>query len=155
MNDFKRVFSARSATANDSYFRVLAELQKIIPDQMWLVSLEPSDVMPQPPKKVVAVNPDESGMGDGGEQSSQGANDPNRDQREIKYIILKGYTISVRNTLDPGKGGTVHENYLRKFRDALKNNPVFKEESRLDTNKESGNLTGFDIVLELKETLRK
>ena len=157
MNDFKRVFSARSATANDSYFRVIAELQKIIPDQMWLVSLEPSDVMPQPPKKVVAVNPDEAGMGmdSGGEQPPQGANDPNRDQREIKYIILKGYTISVRNSLDPRKNASVHENYLRKFRDALKNNPVFKEESRLDTNKESGNLTGFDIVLELKETLRK
>ena len=156
MNDFKNVFNARSATSSQSYFRVIAELQRIIPDQMWLVSMEPSDVMPPQPKSVAAaVSEDGSGdTGSGSEQNNAAANAV-RDQREIKYIILKGYTISVRNTLNPVKNTSVRENYLRHFRDALKNNPVFKEESFLYANKESGNLTGFDIVLELKETLRK
>ncbi len=156
MNDFKNVFNARSATSSQSYFRVIAELQRIIPDQMWLVSMEPSDVMPPQPKSVAAAGPEEGSgdTGSGSEQNNAAANAV-RDQREIKYIILKGYTISVRNTLNPVKNTSVRENYLRHFRDALKNNPVFKEESFLYANKESGNLTGFDIVLELKETLRK
>ena len=96
-------------------------------------------------------------MGDTANQT--GKVDPYRDQREIKYIVLKGYAIGVKNTLNPQKGGIVQQDYLRQFRTALKNSEVFKEENRLYTNTNnynmSGNLNGFDIVLELKETLRK
>ena len=152
-NDFKRVFEARSGVSKDSYFRVLAELQRLIPDQMWLVSLEPSDVLPPEPKKALVKGPEED-MGGGEEQTQTNALDPNRDQREIKYIILKGYAINVKNTLAPAAGSNAPD-YLRQFRDALKTSEVFKEESRLYTNNSSGNLNGFDIVLELKDTLRK
>lgn len=153
-NDFKRIFELRSANAKESYFKVLAELQRLIPDQMWLVSLEPSDVLPPEPKKKVQVSSSEEDMGGGDEQQNNaGKANPYRDQREIKYIILKGYAIDVKNSLNPVKG--MEQNYLRQFRNALKNSEIFKEESRLYTNNVSGNLNGFDIVLELKETLRK
>ena len=63
--------------------------------------------------------------------------------------------ISVKNTLRPVKGAYSDVNYLRQFRNALKDSKVFKADSRLYTNKTTGNLTGFDIILELQETLRK
>ena len=158
LKEYTRVFEARSGVKKEGYFRVLSELQKIMPDQMWLVSLEPSDIRPPEPKNNVSATSSDD-MGGGSGDGNSGKFDPvahaRRDQREIKYLILKGYTISVKNTLKPVKGAAADVNYLRQFRNALKNNPVFKEESHLYTNKTSGNLTGFDIILELKETLRK
>lgn len=158
LKDYTRVFEARSGVKKEGYFRILAELQRIMPDQMWLVSLEPSDILPPEPKTNVAASSDDMG---GGDNTNSNQNfDPvahaNRDQREIKYLILKGYTISVKNTLKPVKGANADVvKYLRQFRNALKNSTVFKAESRLYTNKTSGNLTGFDLILELQETLRK
>ena len=155
-NEFKRVFDSRTGKAKDSYFAVLAELQRIIPDQMWLVSIEPYDTNPPQPKSGTAVKSAEEAEYGGEEQNTAAVVDNStKDQREVKYLLLKGYTISVKNTLEPVKGSPVHENYLRKFRESLKNSAVFKEESRLDKNTESGNLTSFEIVLELKETIRK
>ena len=155
-NEFKRVFDSRTGKAKDSYFAVLAELQRIIPDQMWLVSIEPYDTNPPQPKSGAAVRSAEEAEYSGEEQNTAAVVDNStKDQREVKFLLLKGYTISVKNTLEPVKGSPVHENYLRKFRENLKNSAVFKEESRLDKNTESGNLTSFEIVLELKETIRK
>ena len=153
MNDFKRVFQSRSGALDGGYIKVLAELQRIMPDQMWLVSLEPSDILPPEPVAKVDTSDNQQGGGSGGQQFDPVAH-ANRDQREIKHLLLKGYTISARNTLSP-KAGRDEENYLRKFRDALKTSSVFKEESRLYTNRETGNLTAFYIILDLKETLRK
>ena len=157
LNDYARVFHTRSGVRKEGFFRILTELQRIMPDQMWLVSLEPSDIIPPEPKNNMAASND--GMGGGSGESGGQKFDPvahaNRDQREIKYLILKGYTISVKNTLRPVKGAYPDVNYLRQFRNALKDSKVFKAESRLYTNKTTGNLTGFDIILELQETLRK
>ena len=131
-------------------------IQRIIPDQMWLVSIEPYDTNPPQPKSGTAVKSAEEAEYGGEEQNTAAVVDNStKDQREVKFLLLKGYTISVKNTLEPVKGSLVHENYLRKFRESLKNSAVFKEESRLDKNTESGNLTSFEIVLELKETIRK
>ena len=154
MNDFKRVFQSRSGSAPNSYIKVLTELQRIMPDQMWLVSLEPSDILPPEPVAKVTAEGAQRGEGSGTASAFDPVAHANRDQREIKYLLLRGYTISARNTLAP-KAGRMEENYLRKFRNALKNNPIFKEESRLDKNSETENLTEFNIILELKETLRK
>ena len=77
----------------------------------------------------------------------------NRDQREVKFLILKGYTTSAKNTLNPQRDSSV--DYLRKFFAKLKDNDIFKPEYRLYTNEKVGNLTGFYIILELKETIRK
>ena len=153
MNDFKRIFQSRSGALDGGYVKVLAELQRIMPDQMWLISLEPSDILPPEPVQRNAAQGENQGEVSSSSQFDAAAH-ARRDQREIKYILLKGYTISARNTLTP-KPGAREENYLRKFRDALKNSPVFKEESRLYENRETENLTEFNIILELKETLRK
>ena len=68
-------------------------------------------------------------------------------------LILKGYTISTKNSLSPVKGAET--DYLRRFFERVKTSQVFKEEYNLYTNERTGNLTGFYVVLELKETIRK
>ena len=155
---FKRVFASRQNSKNGGYIRVLSELQRTMPDQMWLVSLEPSDICPPEPKKQIqAAAAAEDGMGGEGSANNSANFDPvahfNRDQREVKFLILKGYTISARNTRNPQSDSSV--DYLRKFFATLQNSEIFKPEYRLYTNQKAGNLTGFYIILELKETIRK
>lgn len=151
MNELTGMFTARTA-----YGKVLNELQRIVPDMMWLVSIVPSDVMPPEPKLTVAAA---ASSNSGGAENTSNAYDPQkellRDQREIKYLILKGYTISVQNTLNPDKKRIQERNWLREFRNNLEKSPIFNGQGKLYENRESGNLTGFYIILELKEPLRK
>ena len=149
----KRVFDSRANNFQGGYFRVLAELQRIMPDQMWLISLEPSDVRPPEPRKQISSNSDEGGSGETPAGTFDALANSLRDQREVKYLILKGYTISTKNSLSPVKGAET--DYLRRFFERVKTSQVFKEEYNLYTNERTGNLTGFYVVLELKETIRK
>ena len=142
--------------ARTSYAKVLNELQRAVPDMMWLVSVVPSDVMPPSPKMAGAAGTENS---DGGENNNAQGYDPAkellRDQREIKYLVLRGYAVSVRNTAAPEKGRIQERNWLREFRQNIEKSPLFNGQGKLYENRESGNLTGFYIVLELKEPLRK
>lgn len=153
--NFKRVFNARSGNFEKGYFRVLAELQRIMPDQMWLVSLEPSDTLPPEPKKQLSSSDTDDMRG--GEGAPVGSFDAVshalRDQREINYLILKGYTLSTPNSLKPAKGAET--DYLRKFFDRVQNSGIFAKEYYLYTNEKTENLTGFYVILKLKETIRK
>jgi hypothetical protein len=153
--NFKRVFNARSGNFEKGYFRILAELQRIMPDQMWLVSLEPSDTLPPEPKKQLSSsNTDDMGGGEGAPVGSFDAvSHALRDQREIKYLIIKGYTLSTPNTLKPVKGAQT--DYLRKFFEQVRNSKLFKEKYYLYTNEKVENLTGFYVILELQESIRK
>ena len=76
-----------------------------------------------------------------------------RDQREINYLIIKGYTLSTPNSLKPAKGAET--DYLRKFFDRVQNSGIFAKEYHLYTNEKTENLTGFYVILKLKETIRK
>lgn len=150
---FKRVFSSRANNFEGGYFRILAELQRIMPDQMWLVSLEPSDVCPPEPKKKLSGGSEDNSGGEVAQGDFDSVANFLRDQREIKFLIIKGYTISTKNTLSPVKGAET--DYLRRFFENVKNSKVFKENYRLYTNERTGNLTGFYVILELNEIIRK
>ena len=153
--ELDKIFRSRTA-----YASLLLELQKIIPDQMWLVSIEPSDVMPpEPPKAGVAQPADGDSGGDGDQNSKQYSPEKERlrDQRNIKFLILKGYALSVTNNLTPGKTKPRMENWLLKFRERLRKSTKFDGEGRLYTNKEERKpgLTRFYIILTLKTQLDK
>ena len=66
LNDYARVFNTRSGVRKEGFFRILTELQRIMPDQMWLVSLEPSDIIPPEPKNNIAASNDGMEGGSGG-----------------------------------------------------------------------------------------
>ena len=160
MKNFVRVFQSRGSKAGGGFVRVLHELQRIMPDQMWLVSLEPSDIAPpvQTGKAVAAAPADEFAEPGSNNQSGQNFNPVahfNRDQREVKFLILKGYTIPVRNTLNPEKGRNRDEVYLRHFLNALEKSEIFNKDARLDIDGGSKTLTEFKLILELKEPIRK
>lgn len=153
MNEFKNVFKSRSGNKDGGYLKILAELQTMIPDQMWLTMLEPSDIQPPDKKETSAA------QAEGESSSANQAFNPEahamRDQREVKFFILKGYIISVKNTLTPSRNQNSSEGYLNNFLIALKKSQYFTNNYKLVDKTESGNLTGFHIILELKEPIRK
>jgi len=152
--ELEKIFRSRTA-----YASLLLELQKIMPDQMWLASIEPSDVMPPEPPKAGATQSSDSEGGEGEQNSKQYSPEKERlrDQRSIKYLILKGYALSVTNNLSPDKNKPRTENWLLKFRERLRKSSKFDGEGRLYTNKEERKpgLTRFYIILTLKTQLDK
>ena len=152
--ELEGIFKSRSA-----YASLLLELQKIMPDQMWLVSIEPSDVMPPEPQKAGAAKPEnrsDDGQGGGGAGYSA-ENERLRDQKTIKHLILKGYSLSVTNNLKPDKRNLRSEDWLFRFRQEVQKSGKFEGEGRLYTNDEDRKtgLTGFYIILTLKNPLDK
>ena len=153
--ELDKIFRSRTA-----YAALLLELQKIMPDQMWLASVEPSDVKPpEPPKAGAAQNTDSDSGGEGEQSSKQYSPEKERlrDQRSIKFLILKGYALSVTNNLAPDKNKPRTENWLLKFRERLRKSTLFDGEGTLYTNKEERKpgLTRFYIILTLKTQLDK
>jgi len=140
----------------NSFFDVINELETLIPDMMWLSKIEYYDVMPPKPKKIVVA---ENQQGSGGEENQTSSNLAYKDMREIKFILVEGYTLAVSNdkfpqNWVPGKL-RVSDNWLRVFRNRLTKSKYFKDEGKLYTTREYDNLNSFTIVLELKEPIRK
>ena len=82
-----------------------------------------------------------------------------RDQREIKFLILKGYAISVENTNTPDRNKFKERDWLREFLQNLAKSKSFygneNDKVKLIEVRNTGNLSGFKIALELKEPLKK
>ncbi len=120
---------------------MLNELQKMIPDRMWLVSLEPA-----------VANPEDTGSEDG-ETVTQTARAKHQTPqsvnalREVKTLSLCGYTLN----------SDANRVLFDEFRQKIRKSGLFEQNirvARLDIAKNC-NLTYFEIVLTLQEAIKK
>ena len=135
--------------SRSKWFDMIEELQKMIPDTMWLITLE--------------------GVGDAGAESGGGRGDAEAkaskgnpfqipsavaggkeaaslpDLREVKRIRLVGYTLSLPK----------HLRLEAQLEAKLKDSKFFTEEWVLGENRKIDNLSCFEIFLRLKEPIRK
>ena len=129
--------------------RVMNELNKITPNTMWYTEIEGVSEPPPAPSADGENNNEEqqqqsSGEGDSGLygklQKVSGVN-------EIKYLVLRGCTLIIN-------GSNLQE---QEFQEAIKGEDSFFEsaEIRARNVQPDGNLTGFEIILKLRNPIRK
>lgn len=127
----------------DRYAKVMNELQNMIPDRMWLVVMEPAR-----DNEESSYTEDESG-------SSQKVKvDPNlptapekiNAMRELKKIRLVGYALKLDN-----------RDLFQEFRSKIEKSVHFEPQIRTRQliNATNNNLTYFEIIITLKEALKK
>ena len=134
--------SAQFLRDRGKFTDVLNAIQEMMPDRMWLVSLEP------------AV---QSGENNGGDEAEPGRRDEKREKhqtpesvnalREVRNIALTGYTLN----LDENR------NLFDEFISRVRKSGLFEpnlQVPRLEIARNS-NLTYFEVILPLKEALRK
>lgn len=134
--------SAQFLRDRGKFTDVLNAIQEMMPDRMWLVSLEP------------AV---QSGENNGGDEAEPGRRDEKREKhqtpesvnalREVRNIALTGYTLN----LDENR------NLFDEFISRVRKSGLFEpnlQVPRLEIARNS-NLTYFEVILTLKEALRK
>ena len=135
--------SAQFLDARNKLTSVLAKLQDMIPNRMWLVVLEPHAQR-------------DGGFSDG---SSEAVSDPDKHLtpeqfsalREIKAFRLVGYVERI-DAID----SKTDRNIFNDFESAVRKSDLFEKieikETRDGTN---SNLSYFEVILTLKEALRK
>ena len=134
--------SAQFLRDRGKFTDVLNAIQEMMPDRMWLVSLEP------------AV---QSGENNGGDEAEPGRRDEKREKhqtpesvnalREVRNIALTGYTLN----LDENR------NLFDEFISRVRKSGLFEpnlQVPRLEIARNS-NLTYFEVILTLKEALKK
>jgi type IV pilus assembly protein PilM len=157
----------------NKWAKVMEELQRITPDNMWYVVVEGvGDENPESNPDGGAGGVDEaggmatnvgnnpfavenfpitgaSGLNDSGDgNSTTSATTANRqDLREIKRIRLVGYTLE----LEQDNQWQLQSELAKK----LKDSELFAPEWKITVNRQIGNMSGFEIFLQLKEPIRK
>jgi hypothetical protein len=141
---------------------MFAELQSLIPDQMWLIGVEGLDdntsgkvffESEAAAKTATAVGPGPMPMpgpvpmpGPGGAVGGGASTtNPLNAIREITKIRLVGYTVSF--------GGNMRHEL--KLESQLKNSKYFDSHWTLAVNRIEGNLSYFEIFLKLKSPIKK
>ncbi len=123
------------------YTNMLNTLQEMIPDRMWLVSLEPA-----------VANPDEESSEDGENTAKTNRAKHQTPQtvnalREVKNLSLCGYTLN----------SDANRVLFDEFRQKIRKSAIFEPNirvARLDIAKNC-NLTYFEIILTLREAIKK
>ena len=120
---------------------MLNDLQQLMPDRMWLVSMEPS---------VAAEGGEEEYAEEGAVKKEKTKHQTVKSVnalREVTKLALSGYTLNIYRDVSE----------FNKFRNNLKKSKFFEEKlrvARLD-NASNSNLTYFEIELTLKEPIKK
>ena len=161
----------------DKWAKVMKELQRITPDNMWYVVVEGVG-------DENTENNSDGGPGGGGDDAAAGAggtvpqNNPfavesfpitgatglggtgdgdgttaaagpaaRQDLREIKRIRLVGYTLELEQDNQWQLQSELAKN--------LKDSELFAPEWKITVNRQVGNMSGFEIFLQLKEPIKK
>ena len=146
--------SAKFLDARNKFGVVMTELQKMIPaDRMWLIALEPY------------ASEEESssgnGMGAGMEETARPERSSDHNQRmspqkfnklaEIKQLRLAGYVMRIAR-----QDNESDRDVIREFEKEVRKNPELFEGIKYETTVDgNSNLTYFEVILTLKEALKK
>jgi hypothetical protein len=127
--------------------KIMNELNRLTPDTMWYTTIEG---LTEPPAAPNPDNPEEQSQQTTESESSEGGENSllNRISaiNEVRYLHLRGCTLII-------DGNTLQEQGLK---ESLKDNPVFESaEIRERREQPNGNLTGFDMIIKLREPIRK
>ena len=141
--------AAEMLKSRNTWFDMIGELQKMIPDTMWLITLEgvgdPVENTNGGGEPAAAkTNPFQLSAASGGERGGTAAS-ALPDLREVKRLHLVGYTLTL-----PG-----HERLEARLEAKLKESKYFESEWTLGENRRINNLSCFEIFLRLKEPIRK
>ena len=133
----------------NQWAKVMNELNRLTPDTMWYTTIEG---VTEPP---AAPNPDDPASqqqdapvseSESGENGASGLLGKISGITEVRYLHLRGCTLII-------DGNTLQE---QGFKESLKDNPVFESaEIRERREQPNGNLTGFDMIVKLREPIRK
>ncbi len=133
--------SAQFLRDRGKYTDMLNALQDMIPDRMWLVALEPA----------VAGSEEESGDEENSGRKTERAKHQTPESvnalREVKNLALTGYTLN----------SDANRVLFDEFRQKIRKSGIFEPNirvARLDIAKNC-NLTYFEIILTLKEAIKK
>ena len=130
----------------NQWARIMNELNRLTPDTMWYTTIEG---VTEPPVASNPENPDEQQnmqSSEGGEGMAAGLIGKVSGITEVRYLHLRGCTLII-------DGNTLQE---QGFKESLKDNPVFESaEIRERREQPNGNLTGFDMIIKLREPIRK
>ena len=133
--------SAQFLNDRNKYTAMLNDLQQLMPDRMWLVSMETS---------VAAEGGEEEYAEEGAVKKEKTKHQTVKSVnalREVTKLALSGYTLNIYRDVSE----------FNKFRNNLKKSKFFEEKlrvARLD-NASNSNLTYFEIELTLKEPIKK
>jgi hypothetical protein len=115
---------------------------------MWYTSIEG---LTEPPAAANPDNPDAQ-QETMGQENAEGENGVGgligkvSAVTEVRYLRLRGCTLII-------DGNTLQEQGLK---ESLKDNPIFESaEIRERREQPNGNLTGFDMIIKLRESIRK
>jgi Tfp pilus assembly PilM family ATPase len=131
----------------NQWAKIMNELNRLTPDTMWYTTIEG---LTEPPAAPNPDNPEEQSQQTTESESSEGGENSllNRISaiNEVRYLHLRGCTLII-------DGNTLQEQGLK---ESLKDNPVFESaEIRERREQPNGNLTGFDMIIKLREPVRK
>ncbi len=131
----------------NQWARIMNELNRLTPDTMWYTSIEG---ITEPPAAPSADNPESQQDMPSEESSSEngvgGLLGKVSAVTEVRYLRLRGCTLII-------DGNTLQEQGLK---ESLKDNPIFESaEIRERREQPNGNLTGFDMIIKLRESIRK
>ena len=127
---------------------VMNELNKITPNTMWYTEIEG---MTEPPPQQSEDSPNsenpEGAVSEGENSSGNALLTKISAISEVKYLRLRGCTLILQ-------GSKLQE---KDFQDAIKGENSFFESAEIRTRREQpdGNLTGFEIILKLRNPIRK
>ncbi|MBO5899233.1 MAG: pilus assembly protein PilM [Lentisphaeria bacterium] len=138
-------------TQRNQWGVVMNELNRLTPDTMWYTMIE-GLAEPPPAPNADGSSPDEqnsnSGSGDGESRDSAQAQLTRISAvSEIKYLRLRGCTLIL------APNATLQE---QGFKESLKDNPIFESADFRDRRVVPGtNLTGFDMIVKLRNPIKK
>ena len=122
------------------------ELNRITPNTMWYTDIEGVTEPPAPPSEDGSQQ-EEAPASSGEEGGPSGPLAKISAVTEVKYLYLRGCTLIINGS-----------NLLEQdFKEAIKeDNPYFESaEIRVRREQPDGNLTGFEILLKLRNPIRK
>ena len=132
-------------TQRNQWSVVMNELNRLTPDTMWYVTVE---ALNEAPAKPDPNNPDSVNQANGSPDAEGGNNSKLAKvsaMTEIKCLRLRGCTLILSDK------GTLQE---KEFQESLKDNPVF-ESAEIYQRYEKDNLTYFEIILKLRNPIKK
>jgi Tfp pilus assembly protein PilN len=146
--------SKRFLDARNQYTQILSELQDMMPDRMWLVTLEPYIEEEESYAGADEYGVDRNAAANGKKNEGPDARMTPRDYnalREVKQLRLVGYIVRL-SAVDED------QNILLKFEERIKSKSQFFETENIryrDTVDNNSNLTYFEFILTLKEAIKK